>query len=72
TGFAVLLALTSATGLALLIWRESPAMGMLLAVHLGFVLALFVTMPYGKFVHGLYRYLALIRYARDKREIGLG
>ena len=33
----------------------SAAMGLLLALHLGVVFALFVTMPYGKFVHGLYR-----------------
>jgi len=39
----------------------------LLAIHLGVVFALFLSMPYGKFVHGLYRYLALVKYARDKR-----
>jgi citrate/tricarballylate utilization protein len=25
-------------------------------------------MPYGKFVHGLYRFAALARYARERRE----
>jgi citrate/tricarballylate utilization protein len=29
-------------------------------VHLATVLALFVTLPYGKFVHGLYRTAALV------------
>ena len=43
------------TGLALLVLRHEPAMPWLLIVHLGTVLALFVTLPYGKFVHGLYR-----------------
>jgi citrate/tricarballylate utilization protein len=42
-------------------------MGTLLLVHLGFVLALFATLPYGKFVHGLYRTVALIQYARESR-----
>ena len=41
-------------------------MGILLAVHLGFVLGLFVSLPYGKFVHGLYRFAALLQYARER------
>ena len=57
-----LLFVTSATGLALLVLRHERAMGVLLIVHLGSVLALFLTLPYGKFVHGLYRLLALVKY----------
>ena len=41
-------------------------MGALLIVHLGIVLALFVTLPYGKFVHGLYRLAALVKYRREQ------
>ena len=37
--------------LALLVLRATPAMGIVLAVHLGAVFALFLTLPYGKFVH---------------------
>ena len=37
-------------------------MGILLVVHLAVVLVLLLTLPYGKFVHALYRVLALIRY----------
>ncbi len=69
TAFLVSLFLTGATGLALLVFRSSPAMGMLLAIHLGVIFAFFLTMPYSKFVHGLYRYLALVRYAREKRTL---
>jgi citrate/tricarballylate utilization protein len=64
--FTLMLFLTGITGLALLLWRETSAMGPLLALHLGVVFALFITLPYGKFVHGLYRYAALVRYARER------
>jgi citrate/tricarballylate utilization protein len=68
--FIVMLFLTSLTGMALLILRATPAMGPLLALHLGVVFALFITMPYGKFVHGIYRFVALVRYARERRMMG--
>ena len=68
--FIVMLFLTSLTGMALLFLRATPAMGPLLALHLGVVFALFITMPYGKFVHGIYRFVALVRYARERRMMG--
>ena len=36
------------------------------------VMALFVTLQYGKFVHGLYRTVALIQYARESRAADAG
>lgn len=69
TAFTTMLFLTGATGLLLLVLRATPAMGVLLALHLGFVFGLFVTLPYGKFVHALYRTGALIRYARERRAV---
>jgi citrate/tricarballylate utilization protein len=68
--FILMLFLTSLTGMAPLLWRNTSAMGPLLALHLGVVFSLFITMPYGKFVHGIYRYAALVRYAQERRQVG--
>ena len=67
-GFMLLLLLTSASGLALLAWRDTAAMGVLLVVHLGAVMAFFLTLPYGKFAHGIYRSAALLKWAIEKRQ----
>ena len=61
----------------LLLWwaRGTVAMALLLCLHLGAVMALFATLPYGKFAHGVFRSAALLRYAVEKRQpnpIGLG
>ncbi|HWO42313.1 MAG TPA: tricarballylate utilization 4Fe-4S protein TcuB [Candidatus Eisenbacteria bacterium] len=66
--FLVLLFLTSLTGLVLLAARETAAMGTLLVIHLGTVAGLFITAPYGKFAHVVYRYAALVRYAAEQRR----
>jgi citrate/tricarballylate utilization protein len=66
--FLALLVLTSATGFLLLAFRSSAAMGALLSLHLAFVLGLFLVLPYGKFVHAVYRFAALTRYAMEKRS----
>ncbi|MEK9721195.1 MAG: tricarballylate utilization 4Fe-4S protein TcuB [Quisquiliibacterium sp.] len=67
-GFIALLFLVSLTGLALLAWRDSAAMSTLLAVHLGTVMALFITLPYGKFAHGVFRAAALLKWSIERRQ----
>jgi citrate/tricarballylate utilization protein len=64
----VLLFLASLTGLMLTALRQSPAMAVLLIVHLAVIMTLFVTIPYGKFIHGFYRLLALVKYALEGRR----
>ena len=66
--FIVLLFLISASGLLLLAYRDSVAMASLLALHLGFVMGFFLTMPYGKFAHGMYRVAALLKNSIEKRQ----
>src|SRR3546814_466861 len=64
----VLLGLTALTGLLLHALRGSELLGMLLLVHLGVVLGLFLCMPYGKFIHGFYRILALVGHDLEQRQ----
>ncbi len=66
--FIALIMLTSLTGLLLLVLRETSAMGPLLIVHLGFVMTLFVMIPYGKFIHSVYRFAALLKYALERKR----
>jgi citrate/tricarballylate utilization protein len=69
-GFLGLLFMVNLTGLILLILRETSAMGTLLALHLGFVASLFLTAPYGKFVHAVFRYAALVQNAAEQKRNG--
>ncbi|MDQ6620564.1 MAG: tricarballylate utilization 4Fe-4S protein TcuB [Pseudomonadota bacterium] len=67
-GFIALLIATSVTGLVLLIVRATPAMPSLLVIHLAIVLALFLSLPYGKFAHAVYRVAALLKDAIENRQ----
>jgi citrate/tricarballylate utilization protein len=58
--------LAAATGLLLLVLRDSSLMAILLAIHLGVILSFFLTLPYSKFVHGIYRSAALLRNAAER------
>jgi len=67
-GFMALLFLAAFTGLLLMLFRSTSALALLLAVHLGVVMALILTLPYGKFPHGIYHGAALLRWAIEKRQ----
>ena len=74
-GFIALLFLVASSGIALWLARATPALALLLCLHLGAVMALFVTLPYGKFAHGVFRTASLLRQAVERRlpnPIGLG
>lgn len=66
--FIALLIVVSLTGLALLAFRATPLLGVTLCLHLGAVMTLFLMLPYCKFVHGLYRGAALVKYALERRR----
>lgn len=59
--FIAVLGLASLTGLATLALRGTALLGPVLIVHLGVLAALYVLAPYSKFVHFVYRALALAR-----------
>lgn len=67
SAFSVALLIVAVTGMVLLVLRETSAMQVLLAIHLGSVAALFFTAPYSKFSHFVYRYLALLNFAQEER-----
>ena len=73
SSFLVLLLLASGSGLLLLFFRETSALGLLFAVHLGIIMSFFLAAPYSKFVHGIYRFLAIGKYVLErKREQTIG
>jgi citrate/tricarballylate utilization protein len=66
--FLVTLGLAALTGMLTLILRDTSAMGSILVLHLACIAALFISAPYGKFVHAVYRTLALIRYEIEQSQ----
>lgn len=61
TAFLITLDITSITGFLVLLLRSSSAMGSMFLLHLGLVLTLFLTAPYGKFAHAFYRFASLVK-----------
>ncbi len=67
---AFILVLDSAalTGMLTLVLRGTGAMSAMLTLHLASLVALYATAPYGKFVHAVYRFLALLKNRAEQRE----
>ena len=61
-GYALLtgLLLLAVTGLLTLVLRDTAAFAPVLGVHLAAVVACFAIAPYTKFMHVVYRFLALV------------
>ena len=66
--FLMVLGLGSLTGLLTLALRATPLLGPALVVHVAVLAALYVTAPYGKFVHWVYRLGALLQYRAESRS----
>jgi citrate/tricarballylate utilization protein len=65
--FLVALQLVTLSGLALLFFRDTSAMGPLLLGHLSLVTGFFLALPATKALHAPFRAAALLRYALTPR-----
>ncbi len=65
--FLTSLNIVSVSGMLTLMLRETAFLGPILVFHLGTVVAFFLAMPYGKFVHFVYRYAALVQHRLETR-----
>ena len=70
-GYALLagLLLLAVTGLLTLVLRDTAAFGPVLVIHLAAVVACFAIAPYTKFMHVIYRFLALVRDSADSASV---
>ena len=68
--FLVTLNAAAITGMLTLGLRATPALGAALTLHLGTLAALYVTAPYGKLVHAVYRFAALLRDVGERDAPG--
>jgi citrate/tricarballylate utilization protein len=65
--FIVVLDMAALTGMLTLALRGTGAMATMLVLHIGSLVALYATAPYGKFVHGVYRFEALLKNRAEQR-----
>jgi citrate/tricarballylate utilization protein len=70
-GYALLagLLLLAVTGLLTLVLRDTAAFGPVLAIHLAVVVACFAIAPYTKFMHVIYRFLALVHDSAESAGV---
>jgi citrate/tricarballylate utilization protein len=69
-GFLAALAYLSASGLATVFVRTTSAYGIVLLLHLAAILLCFASAPYTKFIHIVYRFLALLRDNAERIAAG--
>jgi citrate/tricarballylate utilization protein len=71
-GLITALVFLGASGLATLFTRDTPAYGIVLLVHLASVLLAFWIVPYTKFMHVVFRFLALARDDLERTQSAAG
>ena len=68
--FIIVLDIAAITGILTLLLRGTGAMAAMLTLHLASLVALYATAPYGKFVHAVYRFQALLKNRAEQRREG--
>lgn len=66
--FIFMLFIVSFTGLLLMFLRQSEYLAPLLWLHLSCILTFFILLPYSKFVHIFYRFIALLKYNSEEEH----
>jgi citrate/tricarballylate utilization protein len=66
-GLLVALAFLAVSGLATLLTRGTAAFGCVLLIHLAAVVLAFASAPYSKFIHVVFRFMALVRDSAERR-----
>lgn len=69
-GLLTALNVLSITGLLTLFTRNTPAFNLVLITHLAAVVVAFAIFPYTKFMHWVYRYLAIVKDNQESARTG--
>ena len=67
-GLLVALAFLGLSGLAVLLTRDTGAFAIVLLIHLAALVEAFAMAPYSKFIHVIFRFLALVRDNLEQPE----
>ena len=69
-GLLIALGLLAFTGMLTLLLRATPAYGLVLVAHLATIVICFAVLPYTRFVHAVYRFLAIVADNIARRRPG--
>jgi citrate/tricarballylate utilization protein len=69
-GLLIGLGLLAFTGMLTLLLRATPAYGLVLVAHLATIVVCFAVLPYTRFVHAVYRFLAIVADNMERRRPG--
>jgi citrate/tricarballylate utilization protein len=69
-GLLIGLGLLAFTGMLTLLLRATPAYGLLLVAHLATIVVCFAVVPYTRFMHAVYRFLAIVGDNVERRLPG--